>query len=118
VVNFHEQSHPIQVEPRVHANLLISLTSKAAIWISTEPKELSAYHLRDSTDPRKLSAVKYINDNWYFLTRTDRKYYIDKQITTLRELGLGNIYASILQSIDVPGGSTPLTSVSGSSPSY
>ena len=75
VLGFAGEEESIEVKPRARANLPTSLTGNAVIWTSSDQGATSAYHLLDPKDPQHSSAVEYINDQWYYLTWADGKYY-------------------------------------------
>jgi hypothetical protein len=75
VLGFAGEEESIEVKPRARANLPTSLTGNAVVWTSSDQGATSAYHLLDPKDPQHSSAVEYINDQWYYLTWADGKYY-------------------------------------------
>jgi hypothetical protein len=74
-LGFAGEGESIEVKPCTLANLPASLTGSAVVWISSDQGATSAYHLLDPKDPQHSSAVEYINNQWYYLTWADSKYY-------------------------------------------
>ena len=75
VIEFPDKGTPIKVIPHAYTDLLVSLTGDAAIWILSKKREASAYHLKNPTNSQSVHAIKYINDDWYYLQWREGKYY-------------------------------------------
>ena len=60
-------SAPNSERYNMNADLPLSLTGWAAVWVDLEDSGLSAYHLRHPQNEQNSSAIEYINHKWYYL---------------------------------------------------
>jgi len=67
LIEFPKDGKPVEVSPHMNADLPLSLTGWAAVWVDLEDSGLSAYHLRHPQNEQNSSAIEYINHKWYYL---------------------------------------------------
>jgi len=63
VVNFLVNGDPIEVKTRSSADLPLSLTGQAAMWIDSAQINVSAYHLRYLHNDQSFPPIEYINND-------------------------------------------------------
>ena len=104
MIEFPKTNNYVEVVPCVHAKLPLKLTSRVAIWVESERPEASAYHLQHPYNDKSFTAIKYINDNLYYLDWHNSKYYtsLELQVNTPIGLGLGTHQAPSVDAAFIP----------------
>jgi len=98
VVDFPGTKEAVKLVPWVKADLPFTLTRKTAIWIESERPEASTYHLQHPYYDKSFPAIKYINNQWYYLDWNKGKYYTRplSYISTPISLGLGTFQTLVI----------------------
>jgi len=57
------------------ANLPLSITSSTMVWVDSATLGATAYYLCDLSNNHNFPAIKYLNNDWYYLHWCNEKYY-------------------------------------------
>jgi hypothetical protein len=114
VVEFPEDRQAIEIIPRAHADLPLSITGNTAVWENSENWKASGYCLKCLDNDSDCPTIEYINDKWYYLTWNHNNYYTvpHSQITTPLGLRLGTRYALLVEALQILTKSESTTDVS------